>query len=146
MDNKTAPVPAPFCKRLVLTGVVASLDENSRIRLLLTERNKQGALDPSRQTLRKAFPPGSSYKIWDADSDGVHGVALITVPTRRRHYWLPIAEKLRGAEVRVEVTLRPYLFVAGTVSYSGTALDLALLDAAAPPADASARPRHSNEI
>lgn len=139
---------APGARRLTFTGLMAVPDDFGRLRVLLVERAADGAPDGSWAMLARELPRGGaeakpkSYSVpYDlreegADADGVRGVVRVTVPKRYRAHWGKVAEGLRGQEVRVEVTVRPFTFQLDPESpalaperttAAGVALDLAML-------------------
>jgi len=109
-------------------------DDFGRLRVLLLDRGADGAPDLSWVRLAREVPrarPGSSvpYELWNDAGDGTRGAVHVTVPDRHRAHWGPVAEKLRGQEVRVEATVRPFRIPGdpGSVTAVGVALDLAAL-------------------
>ena len=63
----------------------------------------------------------------DRDDDTV-GTATIFVPDRYKKHWGAVAESLRGLEVKLEATLRPFTMHGKDATSSGVALDLAMLE------------------
>jgi hypothetical protein len=140
MKPRAARVTAPGAQRLELKGVLASSDDFGRLRLLILAEGRDGAPDYTWRVLSAALPrthghdppyvAGSDGK--RPDADGVWATATITLPARRKKFWLELAGVLRGQWVTAEVTMRPYK----RGESRGTALDLSLLralaDSAAP--------------
>jgi len=142
---RAARAAAPGARRIVFTGVMAVPDDYGRLRIILLERFADGAPDSSWAMLARELPkvgPDYSvpYEIQPAD-DETRGIVRVTVPARHRKHWGPVAESLRGREVRVEATVRPFRFAkpqegGGEAEYAaGVALDLAMLEARAPAHD-----------
>ena len=134
LKKKRAPkITAPGARRIKFTGIMAVPDEYGRLRILLIDRTADGHIDPSLYELRKAIPnrgPGFSlpYEV-KKDDDDVRAVATVTVPARYKKHWGSVAEGLRGLEVLVEVTIRPFTLPGEALGeqLSGEALDLSML-------------------
>jgi len=158
-SKRRARVAAPGARRVTFTGIMAVPDDFGRLRVLLIERFADGTPDGSWAALAREFSRaggGLPYELREggADADGVRGTVRVAVPVRYRAHWGRVAESLRGQEVRVEATVRPYTFQpdaetspggeAQQATVSGVALDLAVLEArenrAAPSGEASAVP------
>ena len=110
---------------LHLSGIMAVPDDFERIRVLLMNPLPSGMIDKSANVLREASInyPNLSFKLHPRDTEGVIGEFWATLPKYKKH-WLSIAADLRGREVKVEVTLRPY-FVEGK---RGHALDVVMIE------------------
>lgn len=141
--KRAARIPAPGTQRVTFTGVMAVPDSFGRLRILLTDRSADGRPNHSLATLRRAIPgagPGYSvpYEI-AADrrpGDDVAATVFVVLPARYCKHWSSVAEGLRGKEVRVEATVRPFSFAKGASEHvTGASLDLAMLEAASPPPD-----------
>lgn len=122
----------------MLTGVMAVPDAFGRLRVLLVDRLRDGRSGTSWATLSAAAPgsgdASAPFEFGAPDADGVRGEFRATPPAHRKKYWLGVAEELRGQEVRVEVTVRPFSFVRadGVTWVSGMALDLAMVEPLVP--------------
>lgn len=117
---RKARIAAPGARRLNLSGVMLVPDAHGRVRVALADPLPCGDRDHSWAVL--AREPGLTCYIKPAGDE--RGVFWLALP-RRRDYWLEVAESLRGREVCVEATLRPY-HAEGRV---GVALDLVQLKA-----------------
>lgn len=127
--QRAPAVAAPGAARVAFTGVLAVPDDFGRLRVVLVDRLAGGAPDGSAAALARALPrrgPGFSvpYELAADAAGGTRGVAWVTVPARHRAHWGAEAERLRGREVRVEATVRPFR----TAAAHGVALDLAALE------------------
>jgi hypothetical protein len=136
--KRAARVAAPGAQRLELVGEVAVPDEHGRVRLLILDTGPDGRPDPSWGRLVAGVPrrhaeyqpPYEGASAGETAATGVRGVARITLPARRRQYWLDLAGSLRGKPARLEVTVRPFAFDAEDgARREGAALDLAMMEA-----------------
>lgn len=140
--QRAAQVAAPGAQRIVFTGIMAVPDDFGRLRVLLAENSADGTPDGSWAALARGLPRASDgysvpYELWadGPDADGIRGVVRVAVPARHRAHWGQVAESLRGQEVQVEATARPFAFRLDTESApetaqavaAGVALDLAML-------------------
>ena len=132
--KKRAPrVAAPGAQRITFTGIMAVPDDYGRLRIALTETHLNGKPDSSWVNLVRAVPGqgleySTPYEIHPTSGDGTKGIALVVVPARHRKHWEAVAESLRGKEVKVEATVRPFQFSVGDARKSGASLDLAMLE------------------
>lgn len=134
MAARANKIAAPGAPRLTLTGIMAAPDDFGRVRVLLVNPLPSGASDRSATVLNEALPfaPGLDrpFRLHARDTEDVVGEFWAVPPKHRRQYWLETAAELRGQEVTVEVTLRPYSFPSPTAPESfvrGVAFDLAML-------------------
>jgi hypothetical protein len=131
--KRAAKIPSPGAARITLTGIMAVPDDFGRLRIILVDRTSDGQFDPSLGNLRDAIPyKGPQFSLpyemkIDKDDDTV-GTATIFVPDRYKKHWGAVAESLRGLEVKLEATLRPFTIHGKDASTSGVALDLAMLE------------------
>lgn len=134
--KRATAVAPPGAKRLTLTGIMAVPDDFGRIRILLVE-SIGSRPDFSWKTLHDELPdtPGSDFKVpyrlQAIDSEGVRGEFWAVAPAHRREHWLAVAAATRGRSVRVEVTVRSYMFPAatdGTKGSHGASLDVSMID------------------
>lgn len=138
MPPRAAKIAAPGAVRLTVSGVMAAPDDFGRVRVLLVDRRRDGAPDRSAERLREALPfvPGLDrpFRLHARDAEDVVGEFWAVPPAHRRRYWLETAASLRGREVDVEVTLRPYSFPSpgGDGLTRGVAFDLAMLGEVSP--------------
>ena len=143
--KKRAPrVAAPGAQRVTFTGIMATPDSFGRLRILLTDRSADDRPNYSLANLRRAIPAGPGYKApYEVASDrrpgdDVVATVVVVLPARYCEHWNSVAESLRGQEVRVEATVRPFSFAKGDSEHiAGASLDLALLEAVKPPPAAS---------
>jgi len=147
--RRAARTPSPQAARVVFAGVLAAPDGFGRLRVLLVERFADGTPDyASVGALRRAAPGagpgyGLPYELDAVPRDEVRGIATVAVPAAHRAHWVGVAADLRGREVRVEATLRPYAFAGrGGAREVGGARDLAQRE----PRAASERPRPASEV
>ena len=135
MRARAARTPSPHAARVSFAGVLAAPDAFGRLRVLLVERFADGSPSHAAAALRRAIPRGGPgfglpYELHETPRDEVLGVVTLVVPARHRAHWDSVATDLRGREVRVEATLRPYAPGGrhGGPREPGVALDLAMLE------------------
>jgi len=130
-------VTAPGAQRVTFTGVLAAPDSFGRLRVLLVDELRDGTRDFSWAALvneLSQFGGTRPYELWadGTDREGIRGEAWIVVPGRHRQHWADVAAALRGKEVRVEATVRPYRFERAHGGGAGPAAALAAEIAVAP--------------
>lgn len=137
--TRAPKVPAPGAKRLTLTGVMAVPDDYGRVRVLLMDPLPGGLPDRSWAILQNEAPVGygdhAPYVLHPGGDEGARGEFWAVAPARRKEHWLKVAGELRGQEVRVEVTVRPYSYAGHArmadkegAHLRGLALDIAMIE------------------
>ena len=120
--------------RVEFFGQMAAPDDFGRVRVIFLETAPDGSPDFSIDVVRRAVDraargpdPGLPYYASSVVRDGVRGTVTLVAPERHRAHWLAVAAALRNRRVRVEATVRPYVFPG---KKSGVSLDISIIELA----------------